>query len=274
MATTTSQHITYKNPQALTRHAGVNQIQAHRQGTDFEQVSKASDPNTQAWQSTSSNLPVRRTPTKLNRSNRRLPTVSDTQLAIQETEQQIFELTQKLNELRAQLETVEVPNYTFSTSDGSTTLLDLFGEEERLLAIHNMGQACRYCTLWADGFNGFLPHLESAMAVALLSKDDPGTQRRFATSRGWNFRMASHAGTFYLEEQSVGQAGSNYPGAVIYHRRGDRILRGNTCVFGPGDLYCSMWNLLGLAGIDDWTPQFRYWSRPDHLEDGGENVLD
>jgi predicted dithiol-disulfide oxidoreductase (DUF899 family) len=55
--------------------------------------------------------------------------------------------------------TIEVRNYTFTTIDGETSLLDMFGGKDRLLLIHNMGQGCRYCTLWADGFNGFLPHL-------------------------------------------------------------------------------------------------------------------
>ena len=54
------------------------------------------------------------------------------------------------------------------------------------------------------------------------------------------------------------------------------MLRKSSAVFGPGDLYCSMWNLLGLAGLGEaeWTPQFRYWSRPEALDDGGANVRD
>ena len=67
-----------------------------------------------------------------------------------------------------------------------------------------MGQACRYCTLWADGFNGFVPHLESTMAVALVSKDSPQRQREFANSRGWRFRLASHGGGDYITGYSPG----------------------------------------------------------------------
>ena len=65
------------------------------------------------------------------------------------------------------------------------------------------------------------------------------------------------------------------PGAVLYERKGNTIYRKNACVFGPGDLYCSMWGLLSLAGVSDgdWTPQYNYWSRPEVLDDGGENVL-
>ena len=60
---------------------------------------------------------------------------------------------------------VEVPAYRFQTLSGEVSLLDLFAGRDVLFAIHNMGQACRYCTLWADGLNGFLPHLEDRFAV-------------------------------------------------------------------------------------------------------------
>jgi len=68
----------------------------------------------------------------------------------------------------------------------------------------------------------------------------------------------------------------NMPGAVFYERDGDTIYRKNSCVFGPGDLYCSMWNLLGLAGMteSDWTPQYTYWTRPEKMDDGGANLND
>jgi len=199
-----------------------------------------------------------------------------TQSEISDLERQIFELTAKLNELRRDSVGEAVKNYTFDTLDGETTLLDLFGANDTILVIHNMGQGCRYCTLWADGFNGFLTHLESAMSVVLVSQDAPELQRRFASSRGWRFRLASHGGGPYISEQTVMAGGENIPGAVIYRRDGDQVTRKNSCIFGPGDLYCPMWNLLGLAGLgdSDWTPQYSYWSRPAVLDDGGANVVD
>ncbi len=193
-----------------------------------------------------------------------------------EIEKQLFELTMKLNELRKTNSGDEVQNYTFSTLDGETTLLDMFGENDRLLVIHNMGQGCRYCTLWADGFNGFLPHLESAMSVVLVSKDSPEVQHTFANSRAWRFRLASHGGGDYIQEQSVMAGEGNMPGAVVYEREGSRITRKNASVFGPGDLYCSIWNLLGMAGLSDadWTPQYNYWRRPKVMDDGGANLFE
>ena len=139
-----------------------------------------------------------------------------------------------------------------------------------------MGQGCRYCTLWGDGINPFLPHLESTLSVALLSKDDPETQRRFANSRNWRFRMASHGGGDYIKEQSVVEGESNMPGVVSYGLQEGKIYRRSASAFGPGDLYCSLWHLLSVAGVepDDWTPQYGYWKRPKQMDDGGQNLAD
>ena len=195
---------------------------------------------------------------------------------IEELEAEIAELTAKLNAARRAASGREVPDYAFRTLDGEVRLRGLFAGHDRLLAIHNMGQGCRYCTLWADGINGFLPHLESAMAVVLVSKDDPETQRRFANARGWRFRLASHGGGAYLRDESTMPGHDNAPGAVVYERRDGRVLRKNAVAFGPGDRFCSAWNFLALAGrgAEDWTPQFNYWRRPDTLDDGGSNLLE
>ena len=109
---------------------------------------------------------------------------------IAELEQQIYKLNLELHELRQSSAPEPVGPYEFATQQGQVTLLELFGEQDKLLMIHNMGQACRYCTLWADGFNGYLAHLESALSVVLVSKDSPAEQRKFANSRGWRFRLA------------------------------------------------------------------------------------
>lgn len=195
---------------------------------------------------------------------------------IRAIEKQMLELKGELDGLRKNAAPVEVADYSFTTITGPVSLGELFAGRDKLLAIHNMGQGCRYCTLWADGINAFLPHLESAMSVVLLSKDPPELQRRFAGSRGWRFRTASHGGGKYIQEQSVCEEDGNAPGAVVYERDGDRILKRSSTEFGPGDNYCTMWDFLGLAGVSaaDWTPQYRYWTRPETMDDGGQNIVD
>lgn len=201
---------------------------------------------------------------------------TETDADIAALEAEIAELTAKLNAARRAASGREVPDYAFRTLDGEVRLRDLFAGHDRLLAIHNMGQGCRYCTLWADGINGFLPHLESAMAVVLLSKDEPETQRRFANARGWRFRLASHGGGAYIRDESAMPGFDNAPGAVAYGWRDGKVLRNNAVAFGPGDRFCSAWSFLALAGrgADDWTPQFTYWRRADTLDDGGDNLLE
>ena len=195
---------------------------------------------------------------------------------VAELETELYEKTLQLHKLKQNSKKVEIKDYKFETLTGEASLKDLFAGNDTLLMIHNMGQGCRYCMIWGDGLNGFLPHLESAMSVVMVSKDDPQTQQRYANSRRWRFRMASHGGGDYITEQSTVAEANNMPGVVCYHLVGDKVLRSNSATFGPGDLYCSLWSYLALAGLttDDWTPQYNYWSRPAKLEDGGENIID
>lgn len=196
--------------------------------------------------------------------------------AIRALEMRIYELGQELHQLRQKTTPIEVPDYAFQTLQGPTTLGALFAGQEKLLVIHNMGQGCRYCTVWADGINAFLPHLETAMAVVLVSRDEPTLQRRMANERGWRFRMASHGGGEYIREQNVDDRYENAPGVACYQRDGERILRLGASSFGPGDQFCALWPLLSLAGLgtEDWTPQFHYWRRPQQMDDGGANLID
>jgi predicted dithiol-disulfide oxidoreductase (DUF899 family) len=190
-------------------------------------------------------------------------------------ENEIMEMNARLSKLRAEVKPTPVKNYSFATTTGKVTLLDLFAGKETLFVIHNMGQGCRYCTLWADGFNAWVPHLEDRFGVALVSKDNPELQRRFANSRGWRFNMVSHGGGEYAKEQTPAPGQDNCPGMVVYTRQGDQIFRKSSTTFGPGDAYCSFWSVLSLAGLgeDQVHPQFRYWKAPEKLDDGGKNVI-
>jgi predicted dithiol-disulfide oxidoreductase (DUF899 family) len=203
--------------------------------------------------------------------------MSNTAQEILKLEQEALEISTKLQKLRKDNVAVEVKNYKLNDLSGEVSLLDLFGSKDKLFVVHNMGQGCRYCTLWADGFNGFLPHLEDKYAFVLLSKDAPEDQRRFANSRGWRFRMASHGSdSEYVKEQSARADGEGYdPGIICYEKRGNKIFKKNFSGFGPGDQFCSFWSILSLVGSDmeNFTAQFNYWQRPQKLDDGGQGVI-
>ncbi len=194
---------------------------------------------------------------------------------IKKVEMEIYELTQKLNGLRSEAQGEEVSNYEFESLEGQVDLKSLFAGKDKLMVIHNMGQACRYCTLWADGINPFIKHLETAMSVVLVSKDSPQVQRQFANSRNWRMRMVSHGGGAYMTEQSVdAETKANAPGVSVYELKEGKVFLKNRTGFGPYDQFCSAWNFLSLAGENagTWTPQYDYWKRPETMEDGGENL--
>src|SRR5262249_12972860 len=103
---------------------------------------------------------------------------------------QIRELRQKMRGVQAAVEPELVKDYTFRRADGgSVRLSELFGDKADLFVIHNMGQSCPYCTLWADGFNGAYAHLSNRASFVVSSPDTPERQRKFAKSRQWTFPM-------------------------------------------------------------------------------------
>src|SRR6266545_843481 len=88
----------------------------------------------------------------------------DTSERLAQYRRQISDLRGKIREMQQSVEPKEVGDYTFATRDGPVRLSQLFGDKASLFVIHNMGASCPYCTLWADGFNGFLPHIENRAA--------------------------------------------------------------------------------------------------------------
>lgn len=197
------------------------------------------------------------------------------QAEIQALEKEALAIATQLESLRRENDPVPVKNYRFETLTGPVDLLTLFGDKDTLLMIHNMGDACRWCTSWADGLNAALPHLENSFSVVLVSKNAPAAQRRFALERGWNFRMASHGGGDYAQEQTADADGeADGPGIVCYERRDGQVFRKNASQFGPGDFFNPLFHVATLAGVglEEFTPQFSYWRRPAVMDDGGQDL--
>ncbi len=170
-------------------------------------------------------------------------------------------LRDEIRELQAGIEGETVADYTFETPDSAVRLSDLFGDKTDLLVIHNMGRACPYCTLWADGLNGVYPHLADRAAFVVTSPDPPDVQAEFATSRGWRFPMASHRGTNFASDMGYGSAEAGWqPGVSAFQRRGDAIVRVSNTHFGPGDQFACIWHLFDLfpEGATGWQPKYRY----------------
>jgi predicted dithiol-disulfide oxidoreductase (DUF899 family) len=174
---------------------------------------------------------------------------------------QITDIRRKMREIQATVEPELVSDYTFTTPDGTIRLSDLFGEKNDLFIIHNMGQSCPACTLWADGYNGIYDHLANRAAFVLSTPDAPDVQRRFAAGRGWRFPMVSHQGTTFATDMGYrSESGGWWPGVSVFRRDGGRILRVSDTGLRPGDDFCSLWHFLDMLpeGAAGWSPRFSY----------------
>jgi predicted dithiol-disulfide oxidoreductase (DUF899 family) len=175
---------------------------------------------------------------------------------------QIAALRQKMREAQASVEPEPAKDYEFATASGPVRLSALFGDQDTLFVIHNMGQSCPYCTLWADGFNGVYHHLSNRAAFVVSSPDTPEKQQQFAASRNWKFPMVSHAGTTFAEEMGYRHDGGWMPGVSVFRREGGRIVRVSDTSFEPGDAFCNVWHFFDLIpeGAAGWQPKYRYAS--------------
>lgn len=153
-----------------------------------------------------------------------------------------------------------VEDWELARPDGTAVRLgELFGDHDDLLVVHNMGRGCRYCTLWADGFRGYVDHLDRCCAFVLCSHDPPAVVGAFAAERGWNFPCVSGADCGFGRAMGyVDDAGRPQPGVSSFHRNPDgTIVRVAHAPFGPGDDFCPVWPLLDLLqdGKGDFTPR-------------------
>lgn len=159
----------------------------------------------------------------------------------------------------------ELKNYMFKTKDGKEiSLMSLFEDSDELLIMHNMGKACVYCTMWADGFRGYSDMISNRMPWALTSPDDVATMKAFVEPRNWNFNVLSFHGSSFARDLGfeTEKDGRTYymPGVSALVKINDKIYRAAKDYFGPGDLYNPAWHFFDLfpKGSDNWQPKFEY----------------
>ncbi len=182
---------------------------------------------------------------------------------LRELEAEMSTLQARINEARRRAGAMAVQDYTLQTTNGAPVKLsELFGDKRDLIVVHNMGQKCVYCTLWADGFVGFADHLNSRAAFVLCSADEPATARAFAASRNWPYRVVSgHGSTFTHDMGFQPKPDEVWPGVSTFHRSTDGMIsRIATAGFGPGDSFCGIWHMLDMLkdGPASWEPKYTY----------------
>jgi predicted dithiol-disulfide oxidoreductase (DUF899 family) len=114
------------------------------------------------------------------------------------------ELTRRSDELARQRQ--ELPwvrtekEYRFETDEGSASLQDLFRGRSQLLVYHFMfgpeyTAGCPSCSAIADGFNGFVVHLENHdVAFTAVSRAPLAKLQAYRQRMGWSFRGRRRSG--------------------------------------------------------------------------------
>jgi predicted dithiol-disulfide oxidoreductase (DUF899 family) len=139
------------------------------------------------------------------------------------------ELTRRSDELarrRQELPWVRIDkDYRFETDDGSASLADLFEGRSQLLVYHFMfgpeyTAGCPACSAIADGFNGFVVHLENHdVAMTAVSRAPLDKLQAYKQRMGWSFPWASSLdsefnydfnASYTEEEQRTGSIEYNY----------------------------------------------------------------
>ncbi len=187
-----------------------------------------------------------------------MSTLEATDTEIADLEKEIFDAKRKLAALRKERPEEIVEEFTLIDSFGTPVQLSsLFGSKDTLMVIHNMGPSCSYCTLWADGINGVLAHLEKRATVVLESPVDPAEQRTFAMDRGWKYQCVSSQGSDFRAAMGFvsKEDGSPWPGVSMFKKNeAGQVVRFSKAEFGPGDLYNIVWDFFDLmpSGWSDW----------------------
>jgi predicted dithiol-disulfide oxidoreductase (DUF899 family) len=123
------------------------------------------------------------------------------------------ELTRRSDQLarrRQELPWVRIDKaYRFETDEGSASLADLFRGRSQLLVYHFMfgpdyTAGCPSCSSIADGFNGFIVHLEHHdAAFSVVSRAPLAKLQAYKRRMGWTFPWASSFGSDFNSDFNI-----------------------------------------------------------------------
>ncbi|TVR77764.1 MAG: DUF899 domain-containing protein [Chitinophagaceae bacterium] len=180
---------------------------------------------------------------------------------IEVLEKEIMLKKEELSALRKQVPFQEVKDYLFINKNGdSVALSELFGDKDELIIIHNMGKSCAYCTLWADGLNGMTAYFEDRAGFVVVSSDSYKEMSEFAEKRKWTFEIASSKENTFKKDVGFFSGNHSYPGISVFKKeKSGRIMHTSRAFFGPGDNYCSLWDVFAMLNSEDlkWGPSYQ-----------------
>ena len=145
------------------------------------------------------------------------------------------ELTRRGDELarrRQELPWVRIEkDYRFETDEGGASFADLFGGHSQLLVYHFMfgpefTAGCPACSAIADGFNGFVVHLQNHdVAMTAISRAPLAKLQAYKRRMGWTFPWASSFGSDFNYDFDASYTEEEQREGVVEYNYGPRDFR-------------------------------------------------
>jgi predicted dithiol-disulfide oxidoreductase (DUF899 family) len=228
----------------------------------------------------------------------------DTRTQFLAREKEFTRLRDQLSQERRDLPWEPVDkNYTFHGPAGKETLSDLFAGRGQLIVYHFMfgsdwEAGCPSCSLFADGFNGIIVHLNQRDVTFVAASRAPFSKLDAYRKRmGWSFKWVSSAAndfnrdyhvSFTPEDLASGEAYYNYtkqklwgeemPGASVFYKDPGGKVFHTYSAYGRGlDMLMLNYQFLDLVpkGRDeaDQKPHPQAWVRrhDEYGNDAGQS---
>ena len=144
-----------------------------------------------------------------------------------QAEKELTHLSDDVARQRQQLPWVPIEkDYRFDTEAGPASLGDLFGGRSQLLVYHFMfgpdyRSGCPACSAIADGFNGFIAHLQNHdVAFFAVSRAPLDALEAYKRRMGWTFPWASsHDSDFNFDFHTSFTEEQQRSGSIDYNYR-------------------------------------------------------
>jgi predicted dithiol-disulfide oxidoreductase (DUF899 family) len=165
-------------------------------------------------------------------------------------------LTRRSDELarkRQELPWVRIEReYRFETDEGSASLADLFGGRSQLLVYHFMfgpdyTAGCPACSAIADGFDGFVVHLEHHdVAMTAISRASIDKLQAYKRRMGWSFPWASSLDSDFNFDFNTSYTEEEQRSGTVEHNFQERDVRP---ILEAGDTG-PVAEFAGMCGVD------------------------
>ncbi|HYZ79576.1 MAG TPA: thioredoxin family protein [Gaiellaceae bacterium] len=153
-------------------------------------------------------------------------------LELLEAEKELTRRSDELARKRQELPWVRIDkDYRFETDEGSASLADLFRGRSQLLVYHFMfgpeyTAGCPACSAIADGFDGFVVHLENHdVAMTAISRAPLAKLQGYKRRMGWTFPWASSLDSDFNFDFRVSVTEEQQRGGLVEYNYEERDLR-------------------------------------------------